>query len=75
MNRQRVFPLLVLAVIALGEGAPTTSNNPTPDAAPTTATNAPITGTKISTLKVSALQETNAVLTEIYELEKHTVRY
>ena len=55
MDKQGVFSLLVLAVVALGQAAP-------------------ITDTEISALKVSATQETYAVLTEIRELEKHTVR-
>lgn len=73
MNKQGVFSLLALAVIALGQAAPT---NLTLDAHHTTTapTNGPVTDTKISALKVSAIQETYAVLTEIHELEKHTVR-
>ena len=55
MDKQGVFSLLVLTVIALGQAAP-------------------ITHTEISALKISATQETYAVLTEIRELEKHTVR-
>ena len=70
MNKQEVFSLLVLAMIALGQAAPT---NPTPDASSTSVpTTAPI---KISAIKVSAIQETYAVFTEIRELENHTVRY
>ena len=56
-------------MIALGQAAPTTTTPSNPDAAPTTTTDAPITS-KISALKVSAIRETYAVLTEIYELEK-----
>ena len=60
MNRQKIFSLLVLAVIAAPQAAPITSNNPTPS-----------TTTKISALKVIAMHEAYSVLTEIQLLEAY----
>ena len=60
MNRQEIFPLLVLVVIAAPQAAPIISNNPTPS-----------TNTKISALKVTAMREAYSVLTEIQLLEAY----
>lgn len=62
MDRQGVFSLLVLVVIAVGHAAPTTNNFTSP------------TSTKIPALKVVAMREIFSVLTEIQELETYRVR-
>ena len=64
MNRQEIFSLLVLVVIAAAQAAPIINNNPTPS-----------TTTKISALKAAAMREAYSVLTEIQQLEGHTVRF
>ena len=64
MNRQEMFCLLMLVVIAAVQAAPMTNNNLTPT-----------TSNKIPALKVTAMHEAYSVLTEIQQLEAYTVRY